>query len=183
MHHSGPADRAMVVVDWPTTDLYTDPRDALVAAVLADVMRSRLFDQLRIAHGQTYSPSAYAQFSPNLPGYGLIGVAVSVQPQAVDQTFVEIDAIAADLAAHPVTDDELLRALAPRIETAKRDRLGNGYWMNLLGGVQREPRVLDYARDTVPMLQTIAPADVLASAKKWLVRTRSWRAQVTPQAP
>ena len=49
--HKGRADQAIGYIAWATTDYWTDPQRARDTAVLREVMKLRLTDQLREAQG------------------------------------------------------------------------------------------------------------------------------------
>ena len=180
LRHTGPAREALVVVNWPATDALADTRRTEAARVLADVMRSRLFDEIRVRHGWTYSPSVVADFSQVLPGYGMITARVTTAPDDAPAVLGAIDAIAADLAAGDITADELARAVGPRVEAARQSQQTNSYWLTTLAAAQRDPRVLNLATRTIAELQSLTPADIRAAAEAWLVKSRSWRAEVLP---
>jgi zinc protease len=182
LRHKGRADQAMVDVSWPATDLFADTKAYAAAGVLADILRDRANDQLRIAEGKTYGPNAQAAFSSSLPGYGRLAISVNLNPQDVDAVYRSIDAIAADLAARPPSADEFARALGSRVEAVKRSQRLNAVWSAELGGAQTDPRRVAYLRNQLAELEAVTPADVQAAAAKWLVRDRSWRMTVLPEA-
>jgi zinc protease len=124
-----------------------------------------------------------ANFSQDLPGYGMVTASAQVQPPDVTETFADFDAIAADLAAHEVSADEFARAVKPRLEAAQRNQSSNGFWLTFLAGSQDDPRRLAFAATQADQLKTLTPADVRAAAQKWLVKDKSWRVMVIPQAP
>ena len=182
LKHDGPADQALAVVVWPATDAYADFRMTQAARVLADVMTSRLFEELRVKHGWTYSPGVGADFSTTLPGYGVITANATSSPQDVPAILDAIDAIAADIVANGVTADAFARAVGPRIEAAKRAQDTNSAWLAALSRGQRDPRFLQLQLRTVADLQSLTPDDVRAAARLWLVKDRAWRIEIVPAA-
>ena len=107
--------------------------------ILADILRQRVIDRLRTAEGETYSPNGGAEFSRVFPGWGRIALSVSCKPEAVPRIYAAIDAIAADLASTPVSDDELQRAIRPEVEGAARSQQQNAYWLEQLAGRADQP--------------------------------------------
>lgn len=180
LHHQGRADQAIAEVSWPTTDRYAAWEDIAPTVILADILKQRVIDQLRTADGETYSPRGGAEFSLVFPKWGRISVLVPCKPEAITRVYAAIDAIAADLAARPVTDDELQRAVRPEVETATRAQQQNGYWVAALAGAQTDPRRLDYIRQTLPRLSGVSAADVQRVARRWLRPDRAFRIEVTP---
>ncbi len=180
LHHSGAADQAIAEISWPTTDEHTAWLDIAPTVILADILRQRVTDRLRTAEGETYSPIAGAEFSRVFPGWGRIALSVSCKPEAVPRIYAAIDAITADLASTPVTDDELQRAIRPEVEGATRSQQQNGYWIAQLAGAQTNPDRLEYIRQTLPQLSAVTAADVQRVARRWLRADRAFRIEVTP---
>jgi zinc protease len=178
--YGGPADQALTVVDWPTTDAFANTRQTQAARVLADVMTARLFDELRVKHGWTYSPSVGADFSTFLPGYGTITARVTSRPQDIPAILDAIDAIAADIAQNGVSADAFARAVEPRIDATKRAYSSNVEWLVALAGGQRDPRFLHLQLSTLADLQSLTPDDVRAAARRWLMKDRSLRIEIVP---
>lgn len=118
--HKGRADQAIGYIAWPTTDYWTNPQRARDTAVLREIMKLRLTDQLREAQGATYSPDVNSQHSLVWTGWGYIAATVEVPPEKLPGFFADAEKIAADLRANDVSPDELARAKAPRIESIQR---------------------------------------------------------------
>ncbi len=55
--HKGRADQSMGYIAWRTGDFFANPQQARENAVMGEVLRLRLLDELREAQGATYSPS------------------------------------------------------------------------------------------------------------------------------
>ncbi|HKP78190.1 MAG TPA: insulinase family protein, partial [Phenylobacterium sp.] len=79
--HKGRADQAIGFIAWPTTDYFADPQRARDTAVLREVMKLRLTDQLREAQGATYSPDVNSQHSLVWSNWGYIAANVEVPPE------------------------------------------------------------------------------------------------------
>lgn len=180
--HKGRADQAIGYIAWPTTDYWTNPQRARDTAVLREIMKLRLTDQLREAQGATYSPDVNSQHSLVWTGWGYIAATVEVPPEKLPGFFADAEKIAADLRANDVSPDELARAKAPRIESIQRARVTNGYWLGELSGAQGDPRRLDIIRDIIPGTEKVTAADVRAAAQQWLSPGRAYRLQIVPEA-
>jgi zinc protease len=114
--HKGRADQAIGYIGWPTTDYWEDPQKARDTAVLREVFKLRLLDQLRETQGATYSPDVGSQHSTTWSGWGYIAANVEVPPAKLDGFFRDARKIAEDLRTTQVGPDELARAKQPRIE-------------------------------------------------------------------
>jgi zinc protease len=180
--HKGRADQGYAVAAWPTTDLYADVRGARTIRVLVNVMQLRLIDTLRVAQGATYSPNATLEASEDYPGYGYIAARVEIPPTKITGFYEQVDKIAADLRATGPTDDEMKRAVLPRIEALQKAMQTNEFWVGSLEDAQTDPRKLEVVLNQISQLQSITVDDVKAAADKWLIPAKEWRFQVTPEA-
>jgi len=180
--HKGRADQAIGYVAWGTSDYWADPQRARDTAVLREVMKLRLTDQLREAQGATYSPDVNSQHSLVWSGWGYIAANVEVPPEKLQGFFDDTLKIAADLRAKEVEPDELERAKKPRIESIQRARVTNGYWLGELSGAQADPRRLEVIRDIIPGTEKVTAADVKRAAETWLKPEAAYRIVVKPAA-
>jgi zinc protease len=168
--HKGRADQAVAVAAWPTTDFFADTRGARVIRVMVEVMKLRMIDELRVAQGATYSPSANLDASQDYPGYGYISASVEIPPAKIAGFYDTLNKIAADLRTKPITPDELQRATLPRIEALGKAFQTNEFWLGTLAGGQTDPRRIQ------------AIGDVMKAANTWLTPERMWKFEVLPAA-
>jgi zinc protease len=178
--HKGRGDQAIGYVAWPTEDMWADRRRVWATAVLGEVLRNRLTDQLREAEGATYSPSVSYLHSEVWRGWGYTAASVEVPPEKLDGFFEDVKRIAADLRDHPIGDDELARAKRPRIDGIRRAQTTNQYWLSQLAGVQAEPRRFDIIRQVIPGTEAVTAADVQAAARMFLTDETAWKLVVRP---
>ena len=178
--HKGRPDQAVAVAAFPTTDLFADVRGARVIRAMVNIMQLRLIDTLRVAQGATYSPSASLEASEDFPGFGYVEAAVEVPPAKVQGFYDQVAQIAADLRAKPPSEDEMKRAILPRIESVTKAMQTNEFWLSGLQGAQEDPRKLDVLLNQTAQLQSITAADVQKAAQKWLDPTKEWKFQVLP---
>ena len=176
--HTGPAEQALGVIAWPTTDQIADRAPARQLSILADVLQLRLNEEIREKQGLAYSPSASASSSDVFPGYGSISVAAEVPPAALPTLYQAVDAIAADLRDNPVSDDELNRARRPAVERLRRSMADNTYWLGQLSNAQTKPETLDQTRNHLATLEAVTAADLQRLAQQYLKPEAAWRAEV-----
>jgi len=180
--HKGRADQAIGFIAWPTSDYFADPQRARDTAVLREVMKLRLTDQLREAQGATYSPDVNSQHSLVWTGWGYLAANVEVPPEKLAGFFADTQKIAAELRTTKIGDDELSRAKKPRIEGIQRARVTNGYWLGELSGAQADPRRLDSIREIIPGTEKVTAADVKRAAQTWLKPEATYKLVVLPAA-
>src|SRR5206468_5484659 len=108
--HKGRADQAFYGEYFPLPDYFAAPTVAAVADVAASVLSTRLVDTVREKLGLTYSPMVSAESSKELEGEGYFTAAIET-PQANFGAFHSLlESQLKDLAAKPISDDELARA-------------------------------------------------------------------------
>jgi zinc protease len=180
--HKGRSDQAIGYIAWPTTDFFADMQQSRVMNVAAEVMDSRLIDQVRIAEGATYSPVTQSEMTQDYPGYGFIYASVETPPAKLASFYANVDKITADM-AKSVTQDELERARKPHAEAIAKAQQSNSYWVTMLHQAQSDPRRLTLIRDSVPGYAKVTTADVQRAAATYLTQDRSWRFEVEPVHP
>ena len=181
LFHKGRADQAIGYIAWPTTDIWTDPQRAFATAVLGEVIRTRLTEQLREAQGATYSPLVSYSHSLVWSGWGYLSANVEVPPEKLPVFFDDVQKIVADLRANPISADELARAKQPRLQTIQRARVTNQYWLTELSGAQADPRRMELTREILPGTEKVTPADLQQIAQKVLRDDTAFRLVVRPQ--
>jgi zinc protease len=181
LYHKGRADQAIGYIAWPTDDIWADPQKAFATAVLGEVMRTRLTEQIRETQGVTYSPSVAYAHSLVWKGWGYLAASVEVPPEKLAAFFDDVEKICADLRAQPIGADELARAKEPRVRSIERAQVTNEYWLAELSGAQADPRRLELVRETVPGTSKVAAADVQAAARSFLRDDKAFRLVVRPR--
>lgn len=179
--HKGRADQSMGYIAWPSTDFFENPQAAREAAVLGEVLRLRLTEELRESQGATYSPSVSYNHSFVWEGWGYMSASVEIPPAGLTEFFADAEAIARDLRETPISADELERARQPRLERIERARVGNPYWADELAGTQTDPRRLESIRALLPGTERVTAADVQAAAQRILRPDAAWKLEVRPE--
>jgi zinc protease len=182
LRHKGRADQGLAFIGWPTHGAYSDLKDTRVLNVLSQVFQLRLTDRIREAEGMSYSPGAAHSASDIWDDYGYLFGRVEAPPASLPRFLSEAQSIADDLAAKPVEADELNRALKPLTERMSRDRNGNPWWLQGLGGASTNPRVLDSITTQLADYQAVTPAMLQAAAKRVLVANRAYKLMVVPES-
>jgi zinc protease len=181
--HKGRADQAMAFAAWPAEGFFADPQEARTLRVMSQIMENRLTEGLRETEGATYSPQANATASLTFPRYGYVSSDVEIPPAKIDVFYRDLDKIASDLKAAPVSADELDRAKKPLLEGLEKSRQTNEYWLEQLSGAQMEPRKIDAVRTVSDSLKRVDAAAIQKAAQTWLKDDRIWKLEIRPQAP
>ncbi len=167
--HNGRKDQAFYAMYWPMPDYFASPKEAAASELLSKVIGQRLIDTVREKLGLSYAPSTDVAASKQIGGYGYLGAVIET-PQANFPTFrkIVIDQMA-DLAAKPISADELLRARQQMIQARKQEREKNEYWLPSLALSQRKPALRGVIINSVANAEAVTAADVQALAKARIV--------------
>ena len=93
----------------------------------------------------------------------------------------QIAALKLNDAATPVSADELTRNAVPIREQVARASTGNVYWMFLLEGATRDPRVTAAALSMQDDIAAVTAADVQRLARQYLTPQRQWSLAILPK--
>jgi len=178
--HTGPVDQAVAVLAWPTAGGLDDVYESRKLDILAAIFNDRMFDQLREAEGASYSPNVSSQWPVGMASGGSFVVTSQLKPEGVDRFYALSRSIAARLASTPVTADELARTVGPMREQIARASSGNNFWLSQLAGSSTDPKRLVATRSLPSDYARITPAELQASAARWLVPAKSFAMVVVP---
>lgn len=180
IRHTGAPDQALLRLTWPTRD-DSDPAESLKLELLERVMRIELTETLREKLGKAYSPGAASTLSRFWRGYGVFGIAASIDVHEVSATRAAIAETVAELRAAPVSDDVLQRARAPMVEAIDNGLKSNGGWMSLVDRAQTEPEEIERYLNARERLQVVTAADVQAMALRYLEPGQDVEVLVLPE--
>ncbi|MDP3802544.1 pitrilysin family protein [Brevundimonas sp.] len=182
--HTGPAEQALAYIAWPTIDAVGDRTDARRAAILAEVLKLRVLEEIRERQALAYSPAVRASSSDIYEDYGSISISAETAADKLDAFYTAVEAITASLRDAPVEEDELNRARLPVIESLRRSQAGNEYWLGQLADVAERPDDVQQTLTHITDLEAITPGDIQALARRYLRADAAWRAVVvSSQAP
>lgn len=179
VHHTGPADQALIRVTWPTRD-GDDPIDVLRLELLERVMRIELTESLRETLGKAYSPSADSTTPRTWPGYGTFAVTASVNLADLAATREAIAATVAALRAAPVSADVLQRARQPLLEAIDNTLKTDRGWLAVVERAQSHPDHIERQLRAAERLRQMSPADVQAMAQRYLLPDAAVEVDVVP---
>lgn len=182
LFHSGEKDQAAALVAWPTGGGQAGIHESRQLEVLSQIIQNRVLDRVREKLGQSYSPQVINDWPIDLDGGGKIIVLSQLRPEAIGVFFQAADEIAADLAARPVSQDELTRVIEPLKQQLIRASASNTFLMYLLEGATENPVRFTTVHSLLGDYTEISPEAVQALAKKYLKSWTSWRLTVSPQA-
>ena len=166
-------ERAMLMVSFPTTDIFDIERTrrlSILSAVFSDRMRIRIRDGL----GASYSQGAYSSPSRTYKGYGLFTAYAIIDPDDHGAIEREIRAISDDLKKNGITADELERAVKPVLSGITSQVRTNTYWLStVLKGAAHHPAQLDWSRTIYMDHAAITVEDIDKMAAQYLEGDRA----------
>ncbi len=175
--------KGLLAFYWPTSDAQ-DIHRVRRLNLLAEILTDRLRVQVREKLGGAYSPAAGSQPSDVYPNYGFMIANVTVDPAKAEEIGAAVEALAADLAEHGVTPDELERAKLPLMTSIRESARTNEYWMaTVVNRAQEKPEVLGWSRTRISEYEGLTKADLDAVARQYLAPGRDFRVVVLPEKP
>jgi len=91
-----------------------------------------------------------------------------------------LDQIVAEMTKGDWTDDDLARAKVPALQTLRKTRETNGYWLSVLDRAQEDPNKLALARNYGAELEGVTKADIVAAGRRYLDAQRAVKMTVGP---
>ncbi|HET6526402.1 M16 family metallopeptidase [Sphingopyxis sp.] len=180
-YHRGEQGQAAAMTAWPTGGGLASPRDARGLEILAAIFNDRLFDRLRAEQGASYGPVVDSHWPTGFDSGGYLLVGSLLAPKDLDRFYAIAKEIAADLVTKPVGADELARNAGPIREQVARASTGNVYWMFLLEGATRDPRVAAAALSIQDDIAAVTAADLQRLARQYLAPERQWSLAILPK--
>lgn len=171
------------IVVWKATGLTKDSiTTTRRLGVLSSILSNRMREKIREELGEAYSP--YAGFQPS-DTYKDLGYLLAVspgKPEQAERIGKLIIEIGHQLATDGATQDELDRAIAPRLSELKKSLRQNSYWLGtVMSQSQQQPYRLDWARTRDADYQAIALQEINALAKQYLGNNNTFRFEIIPQ--
>jgi zinc protease len=180
LYHNGPSDQAVAAIGWPTLSYFPDLSAARAIYLLSQVISTRLFDELRVHDGLTYTPQVSAGASLVSQGYGYLYSFADVPPGRIGDYYTAMAKVVADLKAQPISNAELQRALEPRLEAIAQERQTNEYWLGEIAGADTNPAQLDLSRSLAADTKSITPAQLQKLAQTYLTDDKMFRVVAIP---
>lgn len=179
--HRGDANQAAAAVSWPTGGGQANIRESRRIQILSEVFSNRLMDAQREKQGASYSPQVFAQWPADLSDGGSVTALAQMTPEAVPGFFATVEQIASDLAAKPITADEIARVTEPMRQQLTRATTSSAFFMNQLEGATSDQSRIAAVRTLMPDLTEVSPGELQALAAKYFGPGKSARVAVIPQ--
>lgn len=181
LRHGGDPDQAAAVIAWPAGAGIANVREYRQLELLMRLFDNRLLDEMRERSGASYAPRTVLDWPVDLQSGGNITAIAQLKPEDVPTFFAAADAIAADLAANPPSQDEFDRAIIPLRQLIERASTGNTFWLYQLEGSTTDPRRIQAARSILRDYLSATPQTMQALASRYLDSRPGWQLAVIPE--
>ncbi len=172
---------ALVFVAYPTCDGFTaESRRSIL--FLGRVLNDRIRVKVREELGATYSPSARAQASRTYPGIGSIAIQAAAAPDQAQAVRDACVAVAADLAEHGVTAEEIERLRGPLLAQIRDQQRDNGFWVRTLSELHERDDALTDVDTAEAAYAALDAKDLSALAARYLGKEHASTAILRPRA-
>jgi zinc protease len=169
-YHEGPQEKAAALVLWP---LYTATparrSEEYALRLLSEVFETRLLQKVRGEMGMVYSPTV-ANPMPDDADQGYMAAQLETAPKDLDAVVAAARAIAAELAAGRITQEEIDRAREPLIAERRQLQSENSAWAGSISAAARHPEAMRELIGYEADMRAITLADVRKAAAVWLTK-------------
>ena len=181
LRHTGDANQAAAAVSWSTGGGLAGIRESRQLEVLSQVFSNRLLDAMREKEGASYAPQVSSDWPLDLANGGTMTALAQLQPDKVPDFFTTVDAIAADLAARPISADDLARVIEPLRQQIARATSGTAFFMGQVAGGTRDASRYAALRSLLADYTDVTPERLQQLAGQYLLPGRAWRLEVLPE--
>jgi zinc protease len=168
--HEGPAEKAAAIMVWPLYVATPERRSEEYAiSLVAQIFQTRLLQRARVTMGKTYSPTV-ASAMPDAADEGFLAAALEATPADIDALVGAAKAIAAELVAGRISQEEVDAARDPMVAARLQAQSRNEAWAGILSASVRHPEAFDELLAFKGQMQALTLDDVRKAAAKWLAR-------------
>ena len=174
---------AISIISWKAEDNTNhDVKLARRVGILSEILSDRMRIKLREELGDAYSPGAGSQLSSTYKDVGFVLAYSPVKPEDLDNVSEVIIELGDKLAKEGASEDELKRALTPRIGILSKTLRQNSYWLgNVVAESQTRPYILDWARGREADYKAIKLEEINELAGKYFARDRAMSIKIAPE--
>ncbi|MGZ8998301.1 MAG: M16 family metallopeptidase, partial [Allosphingosinicella sp.] len=168
--HEGPAEKAAAILVWPLYVATPERRSEEYAiSLIAQIFQTRLLQRARVTMGKTYSPTVGSAM-PDAADEGFLAAAMEATPADIDELVAAARAIAAELVAGKISQEEVDSARDPMVAARVQAQSRNEAWAGILSASLRHPEAFDELLAYKGQMQALTLDDVRRAAAKWLAR-------------
>jgi zinc protease len=174
--------RAVVLSGWRGAD-WTDVEDRRILQIVAEMLTSRLREEIREARGLTYSIWCIARPSRGYEGGGLFTVWFTADPDKALEAADLARGLVEEFAEEGPTDEELSavrKQFKNSIETSQKEPT---YWVSVLGELDYRGTVLSDVKEALEKYTSYTREEMLDVMSRYVVSKRRLQAVALPVPP
>jgi zinc protease len=174
--------RAEVMTGWRGAD-WKDVKDRRILQLAAQILSSRLLDEIREKQGLTYSIYCRANPGRAYPGTGLFFARFNADPEKVVDAENLTEAVMLRFTSEGPTEQELdtvRKQMRNELETLLKTP---GYWVGVLADLEYQQTKLSDVKEVLPKILSYTQKDVTNVLKKYIRPEARMRVIAKPQTP
>jgi zinc protease len=163
--------RALVITGWRGTNL-SEVKDRRTLDLAAQILSSRMNEEIREKRGLTYSVRALSQPASSYPDTGFFGTFFTADPEKVTEAEDVARKMILDLAEKGPTDAEMQTVrnqMKNVIETRQKEP---SYWVSVLSEIDYRRIQLSDVKNLVPMITGYSKEDIVQTVRKYVQEPR-----------
>jgi zinc protease len=166
--HQGAPDKAAATLTWPLFVAEPSRRaEEYAIDIMSSVFQMRVLQRLRGQMGKVYSPMV-ANTMPDHGDQGVLTAAIEGAPGEVDALVAATRAVAGELAAGQISQEEVDGAREPLLAARRQVMDTNTIWANMMAIGYRHPSAFDEVLLYEKQMKAVALDHVRAAAARWL---------------
>lgn len=181
MEHKGKEARAFVALYLPTAD-NRDVHQNTELSLLSEVIQLKVTQGVRENLGAAYSPGVFAEQSRVFTDFGTLGMYSTTTEDQVDAILEVYNQIIVEVqSAGGITEDELIRARKPLVESVLQAQKNNWLWLSLVSTAASSPERIERFTHKIDLLQGVTLKMLRTRAEKVLNINDAIILEVMPQ--
>jgi zinc protease len=158
--------------------------NVVAAAMVGDILKSRLMTDLRETRGWTYGVKAHGGISAGMNGSDraslIMPIYIRVAPENAEQTFEIVTATVEQLAqAGNITDEEVSRVRSQMLKSHADNLADNSYWATVIRMYDKFGQ--DMSTDYAKTIESISPADLAQFITTYLLPANRIHLEMAPE--
>ena len=172
---------AATLVGWRGAD-WSDVKDRRCLQIAAQIITTRLREEVREKRGMAYSPYCSARPSKGYPGTGLLASYLTGDPDNAAEVAGLMREVMEGFAKDGPTDAEMLtvhKQFANRIETSQKEP---AYWLSVMSDMDYHGTRLSDVKQALEKYTSYTREDLLSAVRKYMTQERRIQVRAWPAA-
>lgn len=128
--------------------------------VLVSILREKLFDGIRAAMGESYSPIVSLTYNKEFRNAAFVSTLSAGVVENREKVSAAMDSICSGIGQGNISDDDFERAIRPIITRAQKEERTPEYWLQSLSRIQSEPEKQELLKNRLEDLRSITADEI-----------------------